>query len=157
MWESDIHPPEAWGEPVVPEQPLTNLSLLDTGGEVWEDDLYGPDAWVSGVERLNSQQTSANLPSAQAEEAVETHAEAFWPNIERYISSRSGSKPVVTCVICQASDLVIPGLQERDTDETLEELEVLPCGHVVGADCFGEWEAVAAKPVKCPVCNAVVE
>jgi len=132
---------------------------IDMGGEVWEDDLYSPEAWVYGVEGLDRKQDTSAPTTAAPSQATrqETHEEVYWPNIERYMSKPSGSRPTVTCVICQISQLIIPGLQEIDDKESQEEREVLPCGHVVGASCFEEWENVASPPVTCPVCKAVVD
>ncbi len=139
--------------------------LVDTEGEVWEDDIYPPDAWVSGVEAVDwGQPTSAADESAAAASSgggardEGTHEEVFWPNVELYISSPAGSRPIVECIIC-ANRLVIRDLQnpQDDTSQQYEEHTVLPCGHMIGTGCFREWEAIAASPVKCPVCKAVID
>jgi len=178
VWESDIYPPAAWeGAAYYREQKSEPSSWrshgcdssVDTGGEVWESDLYSPEAWLSGVEEhdRNAPLSASNPAAASSGSASgkssgkssvsETHNEVFWPNIESYISRPSGSRPTPFCVICQISQLVIAGLQERDAGITQEEREVLSCGHVVGAECFQKWEAMATSPVKCPVCNAMVD
>jgi len=175
MWESDIYPPEAWeGAAYYREQKSEPSSWqrhkfrpsVDKGGEVWESDLYSPEAWESGVEghdrnvRSGSGKAVADVAGLGPRERprADAHNEVFWPNIEAYISGPSGSKPTVHCVICQINQLVIAGLQDRKPGATTqEECEVLCCGHVVGAECFGRWETIAARPVKCPVCNAVVD
>ena len=171
VWESDIYPPEAWEGAAYYKERQSRSSWqrhkfrpsVDTGGEIWETDLYSPEAWESGVEghdqkiHMISSSTTEVDPPSNPPPREEVHNEVFWPNIESYISRPSGPKPTVHCVICHISQLVIVGLQERDSELTQEEREVLSCGHVVGADCFEKWEAVASRPVKCPVCNAVVD
>jgi hypothetical protein len=185
VWESDLYDFDAWdtsadtldraigessdsSDDSEPEVFAIRPREFSPWGASYMSDDDGPEAaiedgvdsdmesiWGLGLD--NSSADAQPTVEAPVESNVETHEEVFWPNIETYISNPSGSKPIVTCVICKDSQLIIARLQERDARYSQEEPEVLPCGHIVGAECFEQWEEIARRPVKCPVCNAVVE
>ena len=93
-------------------------------------------------------------------EPPEPLEETVWANIERYLRTRNGPKPLVTCAICQ-NELVVPGLQENDGER--EAMRKLPCGHVLGSDCTDRWietrlndHSLDDNVAKCPFCRAPI-
>lgn len=76
-----------------------------------------------------------------------------WPDIQGYLYTGLGTRPVVICMICQARELVIEGLQPRDEGADQEELVVLSCDHVVGGTCWNQWAASQEQYLKCPLCS----
>lgn len=57
------------------------------------------------------------------------------------------------CMICQARELVIEGLQPRNEGIDQEELVVLSCDRVVGGTCWNQWAASQGQYLKCPLCS----
>lgn len=85
-----------------------------------------------------------------------THEEVYRPNVDEYILTGMGSRPVVICVICQTNELVIDGLQPRRAGAEQEGCFTLACNHMVGASCWNKWVSIqrgGGRDVKCPICN----
>lgn len=160
----------------------------DSPRELWESDLYGLEAWEAvGVVDVGATADLAIVVESdgrnngarggsesdivpvtthgsddgvqRARPAASTHEEVYWPNVEEYLLTGRGSRPVVICSVCQTSELVIEGLQPPNISVEQEECVVLSCGHVVGERCWSQWASFqvgARKIVKCPVCNLSV-
>jgi len=109
----------------------------------------------------SSPPTQPTPPDPQSvAESSELLEETVWANIERYLRTRNGPKPLVTCGICQ-NELVVPGLQGDDGER--EAMRKLPCGHVLGSDCTDRWietrlndHSLDDNVAKCPFCRAPI-
>lgn len=106
----------------------------------------------------STESTTPRKPKAE-----EPAAEIVWANIERYLRTKTGPKPVVTCVIC-SEELIIPGLQEANGER--EKPWVLRCGHVIGLGCIHQWISMRggyvphpgnpAQTPTCPYCREAI-
>ncbi|KAK0621010.1 hypothetical protein B0T14DRAFT_497420 [Immersiella caudata] len=127
--------------------------------------------WQNGVATqesllISNQPSSTNaaigdaLPAAPSETSSNTIEETVWANIETYLRTRRGPRPLVLCCICE-EELVVPGLQEDNGQR--ETMKKLPCGHVLGAECVGIWintrlnDSTSRDTIpKCPYCRAPI-
>jgi hypothetical protein len=163
LWESDIFGPDAWDE-----GPYTHPDSLD-----W------PDAWLSDEpddsRDYRQQQSTWDEPFLQGGDGDDSGSvfearegetqvaastnEVYWPNIEEYILTRAGPRPLVICAICQTNQLVIEDLQPASGDGEEEEPLTLGCDHVVGVTCWYQWARAQqddGRDIKCPICNVKV-
>lgn len=111
------------------------------------DDLQDSPASIHfpGFQPLGPSRRDAS--SRSDEDVVET---VFWPDVETFISSRSGPRPRWLC-FCSA-ELFIPSLESGDASQhpDKEPLRILNCSHVVGAICM---RALAIQNPRCPFCH----
>ncbi|KAH8778594.1 hypothetical protein F5883DRAFT_517439 [Diaporthe sp. PMI_573] len=97
--------------------------------------------------------TSPSTPSqpAAGEQVVE---EVSWPRIHEWLQSRTGPRPVVSCVWCQEEVVISEGDLQPDNGER-EPAYQLPCSHIVGQRCLhNSLELHGVRITRCPFCRA---
>lgn len=159
-WETDGTAPELLAEM------FGAASINDTGAHHRPSQLP-PAQSVRKSEKRRTQITAPSPPrsprassssaSPAAPAASEPVDETYWPNVERWLTTRSGPRPVVLCVCC-TEELVIPGLQSDNGER--EETRRLECGHLLGAVCIGAWisdRRGTEAGARCPFCQYPIE
>ncbi|KUI59486.1 ERAD-associated E3 ubiquitin-protein ligase HRD1 [Cytospora mali] len=90
------------------------------------------------------------LPEREASDQVVD--EAYWPNVQEWLSSdRSAPRPRVSC-FCGLELVVEEGGLQVDNGER-EPSTILACGHMFGEHCIRVWKE--RSPV-CPACHAPI-
>lgn len=74
----------------------------------------------------------------------------FWPDVEKFLSTRTGSRPRCLC-FCSAQ-LFIPKLSSGEASQhpDKEPVQILKCLHMVGMICMRAWLTQSSR---CPYCN----
>jgi hypothetical protein len=105
---------------------------------------------------------STGCQTHAVEQKAQTVQICYMPNISEYIRAGEGPRPVVHCSIC-GGKVLIPGppghSKDPSNDEEYEEFCNLPCGHILGINCFFKSAPGILQPLEagpgplCPVCH----
>lgn len=129
------------------------LSILPSDTPPPQGDSTDGARSVPPTARPADETTSTSTPSqpAAGEQVVE---EVSWPRIHEWLQSRTGPRPLVSCVRCQEEVVISEGDLQPDNGER-EPAYQLPCSHIVGQRCLHDsLELHGVRIIQCPFCRA---
>ena len=153
LWTQGLDPsPRVHVNPVSEDAPIHPSEPVSLG----EEQPVSAAGEETAASQVGGQKEAVGNTDKAAQEAEDdAEPEYYWPNIQRHIDTREGSRPSVSCAICSRS-LYHPGLCAASSRHELETMEVLGCGHVIGRVCWGTMVGSAFfdnAPMKCPFCR----